>query len=546
MTTNRTSLERIVNLGFLKQEHVAQLRTAKIKDGLQLVAAWHTPAERQRVSRAVDLPMPKLMRAVFAANLLSQSAPGVAGIDELLKHQEDLIRDFNDTESDHKFVCQNRQGILQYAGQTVYENWVYSNKYQSVSKQNSYAWLFILAYLISLGIILYSHWDALFGRLGPDVTSQLSQALDRGEAIKQAIVVVYVSVSGTFFLISFSLINKMVAWFETIIDRMMVRTPRDVLVLVDAQKHTHPVWVKINQFLNRMGKYIWAILMLVGFFIPGSRNWIDWWIFVFAFSWIFLKIKGVSVRFSQIGAAWAEQARPRQAGLLLIKMITAFLTSGIHVMIICLIILFLQKDANIRIQAHVQATRSDLHSWLAQQTLKKTDPSIGELEKLTWDTTQTWLGTSLKNNEDWTAFLGILHLFSVLMFSTSCGAVFGWFYFIRYKRWFKMFIGFAVVYLVLEIAPDLVTLWLSITAQTNYQIWQAFADIFLIFQKVVINNMPGLIIGLFFALGQEVFNSANDHELNHECPNCHLLHVAPCCEFERIDTWDQEFPLDVK
>jgi len=546
MTTNRTELERIVEEGFLSPAHAAQLRAAGMKNGPQLVAAWRITAERQRLVQTVDLTMPELMRAVFAANLLSQTAPGVAAIDTLLQHKEEMIREFQDIESDHKFICQNRQGILQYVGQTVYENWNLSNEYLSHQKLKSYARLFGLAILLSMGGILSSHGDALLGKFGPDVTSQLNQALYRREALNQAVaIIVNFSVVGAILLAGLPIISRLIAWFTAIIDRKMGRTPRDVLVLIDAQQNTPPIWAIAKPILNGMGIFLLIGTMLMAVLLPASQVWIDWLIFGLSFSWMLIKVKGMSVRFSQIGTSWAKQARPRQAGLFLLKEIVVFLFMGVFFMVMSSGIFLSNKVVDAWTQAQVQAARSDLHSWLMRQTLKETDPNIRELEQLVWETTQSWVETNLNDNENWALFMLSIHMFSVSIFSMAFGVIFGWFYFIRYQRWIKFFLAAASVYLVIEIAPELVTWWLSQAPETNYEIWLAISGLFQIFQKMIVNNMFGLTIGLFFALGQEIYDSANDHDLNHECPNCHLLHVAPCCEFERIDKFDQELPLKV-
>ena len=335
-------------------------------------------------------------------------------------------------------------------------------------------------------------------------------------------------------------------WFNRIVDRKMGSTSRDVLVLVESQRHTPPAWVKSSQTLNLVSKFILGGLMLVWLFMPTSRIWIDWFVSLFAFSWMLLKTKEVSVRFSRIGAAWAEQARPRQAGPLLLKEIAIVLEMGVSVMIVFLIAILLQRDANAKIQTQVYVARNELHSWLMQQTLKETDPSLGELEQLVWDRTQSWLGASQKDNTDWATFLDALHLLSVLVFSMMAGAVLGWFYFIRYQRWIKTFLVAAGVYLALEITPEVIAWWLSQVAQTNFGIWQVASGVIQAFQKFIVDNMFGLTIGLFFALGQEVYDSAKDHDLNYECPNCHVLRAAPsCCDFGQIDKFDKEIPLVV-
>jgi len=546
MKMKRTDLYNLVKLGFLEPEHTARLKTAGINDGSQLVVAWRIPAERQRLEQAVRLPMPKLMRAVFVANLLSQTAPGEAGINELLLHPEENIFEFKDTERDHRYVSQNRQGILNYAGQAIYDYQTWSTNQLLTQRRKSYAWDFIWVFFMAMGVIAYNHWDTLFGRSGSDITSQLVQALGRREALKQAGVLGYVSLMGIFYLISLMLTDRVLAWFDRIVDRKMGRTSRDVLVLAESQMHTSSTWVKSSQNLNHVGVFILVAFMLAWLFMPTSRIWIDWFVSVFAFSWMLLKTKEVSVRFSRIGAAWAEQARPRQAGPLLLKEIAIVLEMGMSVMIVFLIAILLQRDANVKIQTQVQAARSELHSWLMQQTLKETDPSLDELEQLVWDRTQSWLGTSQKDNADWVTFLDALHLLSVLVFSMMAGAVLGWFYFIRYQRWINFFLAAAVVYLAFEITPELVAWWLSQIAQTDFGIWQIVSGLFQFFQKVIVDNMFGLTIGLVFALGQEVYNSAKDHDLNYECPNCHVLRAAPsCCDFGQIDKFDKEMPLVV-
>jgi len=342
-----------------------------------------------------------------------------------------------------------------------------------------------------------------------------------------------------------SIMDRVRLWFDITIDRKMGLTPRDMLVWLEAQKSPPPAWIKVDQILDRVLIFIWGIPILVGVFLPGVRVWAYLLISgLLLFSWMLLRIKSVSVRFSQITSAWAQQARPHQARLLLVKAVVAILLIGFASMVWFTSAGLLFQAADAWTHAQVQSARNDLQIWLEKQTLETTDPGVGELEQFIWDMTQTWIETKQKTPDIWNSWLPVVtQLISVGLFSIASGSAFGWYYFIRHKRFFKALLFLTILYLVLTITPVVVSFWLLQAPQGNFGFWYVTTGLLDIFQKTAINNLPGLTVGLFLALGQDVFDSVQEKDLDHECPKCHLLYVTPDCKCKETDSLEKVLTL---
>jgi hypothetical protein len=316
MKTDRTDLDRIVQEGFLTTGQADQLKTAGIAAGPALVKAWRNPAERQRLAQAAGIPVTSMMRAVFVANLLGLDAPGPAGIDVLLQHKEETIPTFVDTQADHEFVCGSRQAILEFAGMLIHENWLMSIKIAIRPLIRFFEWFFGLALLLLLGITISTHWNAIAGNFGPDVTSQLAQALGRCSALTQiGMILLLEGLGGIVFIVSSArIMGPVYAWLNRRLDAWLGRTPRDLLVWLEAQAHIPPAWVKSDRILDFAAIFIWAIPIFVGSLLPGMRLWASLVGFGLIGGWIFLKIKIFNKAFDQMPDGWAQQARARQAG----------------------------------------------------------------------------------------------------------------------------------------------------------------------------------------------------------------------------------------
>ena len=183
---------------------------------------------------------------------------------------------------------------------------------------------------------------------------------------------------------------------------------------------------------------------------------------------------------------------------------------------------------------------TSLLTWLTQQTRDIPDP--GDLGAYVREETQPWLEHSL--TESWDVWQPVMmQVASVGLFAIASGAAVGWFYFIRHKRWLKALLLLTGIYLALEIIPGLEAWWLFQTTQADYEAQHLIDSLLLNVWQTIVESSPGLTIGLFFALGQEVLESSQDRHLGHECPQCHLLHVAPCCECGQTDGFEQVLAL---
>lgn len=534
MTTNRTDLDRIIQEGFLTSTQATKLKAAGIEDGPHLVTAWCNPAERMRLAQAAEMPVNLLMQAVFVANLLQQSAPGEVGIDILLQHKDEMIPEFEDNEKDHEFVCQGRQEILQYAGRLIYANERLRIKYSLLPKASFYKWILGLTFFVLLGLIVYTHWNALVANFGSDVTSQLAQVLDRREALMlSGVVLLLLGVEGgIIFLGSFSLFRSINLWLSDTINGWIGRTPRDVLVWLEAQDRIPPAWAKVDQILDLVAIFIWAVPIFVGSFLPSVQGWASLILFVLLFTWIFLKIIVFNVAFNHMGHAWAQQARARQAGLMLSKMISVTLVTLLLYAIWFFTFWLASLGVYAWTQSQAQIANSEMQVLLAQQTIEL--DLLVNLNQFFLETTQAWINLG-KGMVDWcVAWLPVAtQMVSVSLFAIASGATLGWYIFVRRKGWIKAILLLSLVYLVSNIVPVLAAWWFFQAPQNLIDPRLNIPDLLLTLWQTVVSNIPGLTIGLFFALGQDVFENSQDRHLKYECPECYLLMSEPTCECGR-------------
>ena len=530
MTTKRTDLDRIVQEEFLTTGQANRLKAAGIKDGPALVEMWRTPAERLRLAQAAGLSVSRLMRAVFAANLLQQSPPGRAGIDILLQHKEEAIREFEDTEDDHKLVCGDRQGVLAYAGEKIHENWSKSIEYGSRPIVRFFAWFLGLALLFDLGISLYAHWRAISGRFGPDVTSQLAQALGRREALAWSVMILLlVGLEGLVFILSSAwMMGPVNARLNDRLDAWLGRTPRDILVWLEAQECIPPAWAKTDRLLNFGAIFIWAIPIIAGSLLPGLRGSASLFSFGLLGAWIFLKIKLFNKAFDQMPAEWAQQARARQAGWMLCRMVVIILLILILYGIWFAAFWLLALGAGAWMQAQAQAANTGFQAWVMQQPLAGVNPA--NLNQFILETTQTWVESG-RIMIDWlVGWLPVaLQMVSAGLLGLAAGCAFGGYFFVHRKGWMKALWIVTAIYLVFEILPILTAWWLRQDFQSRHG-WPSNLPVLLLeLWQAITQSGFGLAIGLFLTLGKTVFDESRDRYLDHECPECHRLLIKPGC-----------------
>jgi len=507
-----------------------------------LVNAWRDPAERPRLAKAVGSSVKELMPAVFVANLLMQEAPGIAGINLLLQHKDETIPNLEDTEDDHEFVTRDRQGMIGFAGYMIHLYESLHNKYGILPKLKYFAWAVGLYFLALIGVIVFTNWRALSGGFGSDVTSQLAQQLNRREALYWVILAVgFIGVSG-FAGGGLWIKNRVEAWLDDAIDRKMGQTPRDVLVWMEAQDRIPPAWGNAENTLNNLALAIWFAPLLASIFLPGILAWASWIIFGLLFGWMLLKSRLFNLGFNKIEASWAQQARPYQAGLFQAKMVARALFLGFFYLVVTVIAGGLIRGTDTWTRAYTQSTRTDTNVWLTQQTLDETDRD--ELKQYILERTDELLAMSQERVNFWDAWLPVIvQTINAGLFAIVFGATLGWFLFIRQDRLIKALLFFTIAYLVVEIIPEIASWWLFQTPQTGYASQDVLAGLLAIFGQTFVTNIRGLTIGLFLALGQAVLESTQARDLNYECPNCHQLHVAPCCQAGQLDGFEQVLPL---
>jgi len=531
MTTNRTDLERIVEEGILTPWQAEQLHAAGIENGPELVMTWRNPSERPRLAEAVGSTVKELMPAILVANLLQQKAPGEAGIDLILKHKENTMPTLEDTEDDHEFVTRDRQGMIGFAGYTIHLYESLNNKYGILPTLKFYIIGFGLFLLFLMGAIAYEYWAALSGDFGPDVTSQLAQQLNRREALLWVVISFIIFGMGGLFVVGGLWIkNRLEAWLADVIDRKMGRTPRDVLVEWEVQNRIPRAWEKAEKILNQAMIFIWFTPMFVGIILPGIQIWASWIIFGLLFSWMFLKTVLLSIRFSKIKTWWAQQARPHQAGLMLTKLVATSLVVAAFFLVSITIAGLLSSVTDTWTRAHAQDTRSDLNVWLAQQKLEEADQS--NLQQFILEVTDNWLVINQERVKSWADLLPvIIQIVTAGMFAIVFGATLGWYIFIRHKRLFAAVLFLIGTYLAVEIIPDMVSWWLFKMPQRGYASQDIQAGLLAVLGQTFVQNIRGLTIGLFLALGQDVFNNSQDRYLDHECPECYGLLSKQGCGY---------------
>jgi hypothetical protein len=545
VTTSRTDLDRIVREGFLLPEHVDQLRDAGIWDGPELVEAWRNPAERPRLADATGMPIENLMPAVFVANLLSLAAPGEAGVDTLLKLKPKPIFTFKDVDEQHRFVCSDRQALLGCAGSVISYSQLSGIRCSQEKMNRFFIWSFSILLLALLGLIVYADWNALASRFGPNLISQLAEVLGRREALNHSFVVfLLLGVQGAVFVLSNHWINEVLAaWIYQRISTWFGRSPRDEMVWMEMQARFPPVWKKIEIILDRLAIFTWAIPIFVGSWLPGTRSLVGLMLFGLLFTWMFLRIMvfvtAIKNSTNEKTPEWFLQARARQAGWMLSRIIVSVLLTFFTYTIWFTSYWLLCKGAQAWTRSQVQAVNLELQTHLAQQNLEPADAQ--ELDQFILDRTQGWTDFTQSMVGwfyRWLPFA--LPMVSVGLFALACGATAGWFIFINRTGLRRAFLIFALLYLIFQVFPNMIAWLLAEYSLPRFNLWTNANVVLLHLGQNLLINLPGFTISAFFTLGQDVFDKARDRHLDQECPNCYRLHADQGCncgyegQFEQV------------
>ncbi len=545
MSPSRTDLDRIVEEGFLMPEHADLLRNAGIGDGPELVEAWRNPAERPRLADATGMHIEDLMRAVFVANLLSLAVPGEVGVDDLLKLKTKTIVSFNDNDEEHRFVCSDRQNLLGYAGKVI-RYYQLSGIRNSQNRLNRFfIWWFSIMLLGSLGLIVYADWNALASRFGPNLISQLAEVLGRREALTHSFVVfLLLGVQGAAFVLSNNWINGILAaWINERISTWFGRTPRDEIVWMEMHARIPPVWEKIEIILDRLVIFTWVIPIFMGSWLPGTRSWVGLMLFGLLFIWMFLRIMVLVTATkdptNEKTPDWFLQARARQAGWILSRIIVSVLLTFFTYTVWFTSFWLLSKGAQAWTHSQVQAVNLELKTLIAQQNLEPADAQ--ELDQFILDRTQSWTDFTQSMVEwfyRWLPFA--VPMVSVGLFALACGAAAGWFIFINRTGLRRAFLIFALLYLVFQVFPNMIAWLFAEYSLPRFNPWTNATVVLLHLGQNLLINLPGFTISALFTLGQDVFYKAQDRHLNQECPHCYRLHADQGCncgyegQFEQV------------